>query len=167
MYGAFDRTCGYIAHLLSRFEKYFPKLSDFVAKIVWLVPRLHIYNHTDLCRWLRSFVYTLGVGYTDGEACERAWAEAIKDISSTREMTFGHRHDYLNDRQSEHNFTKLIMFGLSLLVRYITTLLICLSSHTTAKVPGKGHGRTCSGGIRIRGSVRRQPRSRRGMVRIG
>lgn len=50
----------------------------------------------------------------DGEAIERLWAATNPIATSTREMTPGARHDFLEERWGASNFRKVTELGASL-----------------------------------------------------
>ncbi|KAG6904667.1 hypothetical protein DXG01_008210, partial [Tephrocybe rancida] len=52
----------------------------------------------------------VGVGWTNGEAPERGWANINPIAQSTKEMGLGVRHDMINDHFNDWNWKKSITF---------------------------------------------------------
>ncbi|KAJ7094134.1 hypothetical protein C8R44DRAFT_645647, partial [Mycena epipterygia] len=85
--------------------------------MTWLVPKFHLPAHIRMCNLLFSFNLTRYVGWTDGEAPERGWANTNPLASSTKEMGPGSRRDTLNDHFNDWNFKKIIALGKTMLER--------------------------------------------------
>lgn len=102
---SYDIACQYDRHFEERFRAQFPSVKDF-SRFRFYIPKMHLYAHRDNCHYQYSFNYTAGSGRTDGEACERGWAELNQFSTSTREMNGAHRHEVLEDRISDINFRK-------------------------------------------------------------
>ncbi|KZT01724.1 uncharacterized protein LAESUDRAFT_663379 [Laetiporus sulphureus 93-53] len=113
IFASYDIACGFCKKIRLRFEEYFPDLLHILDRITFLIPKMHLLGHQELCRQLFSFNLTEGAGRTDGEVIERVWAQYNELIRSTREMTYGHRHDVMNDHHSSLNFEKMINLGRS------------------------------------------------------
>lgn len=110
---SYDIACQWSVHLFERmsaFPHYFQFDSD-EKKIVFLVPKFHLPAHVAKCQTAFSFNLTRGVGRTDGEAPERAWANLNPAASSTKEMGPGSRRDTLDDLLGDWNHKKVIGLG--------------------------------------------------------
>ncbi|KAG1737598.1 hypothetical protein EDD22DRAFT_852172 [Suillus occidentalis] len=79
--------------------------------INYFVLKFHLAAHVETCQTQFSFNWTLGVGWTDGEAPERGWANINRVASSTKEMGPGARRDTLNDHFSDWNWKKVTGLG--------------------------------------------------------
>ncbi|KAL6300781.1 hypothetical protein BKA93DRAFT_739915, partial [Sparassis latifolia] len=111
IYLSYDEICGYCVNIRQCFTTHFPDLVPLLDKLVFLVPKMHILGHKEVCQLQYSFNYTEGVGRTDGEAPERVWKQDNEHIESTKEMDSGHRHDVLNNQHSALNFDKTTTLG--------------------------------------------------------
>lgn len=78
-----------------------------------LVPKFHLPAHILPCQLAYSFNLSPGVGRTDGEAPERSWAVSNLLAYSTREMSAGGRHDFLDDAFGDFNWAKAVEIGKS------------------------------------------------------
>ena len=63
--------------------------------------------HTAECRPFFSLNNLAGAGDTFGKNAEQKWADIEGIARSTKEMSPGHRHDVINDQNSDGN-TKLV-----------------------------------------------------------
>ncbi|KAJ7116908.1 hypothetical protein C8R44DRAFT_879439 [Mycena epipterygia] len=87
--------------------------------MVFLVPKFHLPAHIEACTLRFSFNLTRDVGWTDGEALERGWANANPLATSTKEMGPGSRRDTLDDHFNDWNHKKIIALGDTMLDRTI------------------------------------------------
>ncbi len=78
------------------------------------VPKLHCCAHKLECQCWYSLNIQPGMGRTDGESIERVWAIMNGCASSTKEMGPGSCHDTLDCHFNYLNWTKRIMFGMSM-----------------------------------------------------
>ncbi|KAJ6487351.1 hypothetical protein DFH09DRAFT_1339464 [Mycena vulgaris] len=88
-----------------------------VEYMTFLVPKFHLPAHIEACNLRFSFNLTRYVGWTDGEAPERGWANTNPLASSTKEMGPGSRRDTLNDHFNDWNYKKIIGLGKTMLER--------------------------------------------------
>lgn len=79
--------------------------------MTFLVPKFHLPAHIEECNLRFSFNLTRYVGWTDGEAPERGWANANPLATSTKEMGPGARRDTLDDHFNDWNYLKIIGLG--------------------------------------------------------
>lgn len=86
------------------------------CRIVFLVPRFHLPAHVDSCQTSFSFNLTKHVGWTDGEAPERGWADINWVATSTHEMGPGSCADTLDDHFGDWNWKKIVSIGLLLIL---------------------------------------------------
>lgn len=108
---SYDIGCQYYKNLENRFRNCFPNLLDTVCKVTVRVGKMHLFGHEEQCQFGFSLNYTRGVGRTDGEECERLWAEYNQAAGSTKYMGRGHRCDTIDDLTSAWNWTKLTNMG--------------------------------------------------------
>ena len=79
---------------------------------IWfLVPKFHLLAHIESCQQSFSFNYVRFVGWTDGKAPERGWADLNGLAYSTREMGPGSRQDTLEDHLGDWNWKKITSMG--------------------------------------------------------
>lgn len=114
---SYDINCQYIKKLARRVHDQFSleKIKTFKSidsgelpkRVVAGIGKYHAPMHTADCRPFHSLHNLPGAGDTFGENAEQKWAD-IEGISrSTKEMAAGHRHDKVNDQNSDAN-TKLV-----------------------------------------------------------
>ncbi|KAI1781959.1 hypothetical protein LXA43DRAFT_977822 [Ganoderma leucocontextum] len=114
---SYDINCQYIKKLARRLQDQFAlqKIQSFKSidtgelpkRVVAGIGKYHAPMHTAECRPFHSLNNLPGAGDTFGENAEQKWAD-IEGISrSTKEMAAGHRHDKVNDQNSDVN-TKLV-----------------------------------------------------------
>ena len=108
---SYDIGCQYYKNLEKRFQSCFPDQLGAVQKLVVRVGKMHLMGHEDQCQYGFSLNYTDGVGRTDGEECERLWAEFNQAAGSTKQMGRGRRCDTLDDITSAWNWAKLTHLG--------------------------------------------------------
>ncbi|KAJ7724201.1 hypothetical protein B0H16DRAFT_1736802 [Mycena metata] len=107
---SYDIVCAWNKLLKERMAK-MPALVrlDLTMKLLrFVIPKLHILGHKELCRLLYSLNITRGAGQLDGEGIERPWASIGGLASSTREMGPGARHGVLDAQWGSWNWQKLI-----------------------------------------------------------
>ncbi|PIL28189.1 hypothetical protein GSI_09726 [Ganoderma sinense ZZ0214-1] len=114
---SYDINCQYIKKLARRLQDQFSleKTKSFKSiqsgtlpkRVVAGIGKYHAPMHTADCRPFHSLNNLPGAGDTFGENAEQKWAD-IEGISrATKEMAAGHRHDKVNDQNSDAN-TKLV-----------------------------------------------------------
>ena len=86
---------------------------DFLQlpKILAAVGKFHLPAHIKMCRYLFSMHWLPGAGQTDGEAAERVWSAENTVALRSREMSSGHRHDFLNFFRGDKNVQRLHNMG--------------------------------------------------------
>ncbi|KAJ7044412.1 hypothetical protein C8F04DRAFT_1250376 [Mycena alexandri] len=72
----YDIACQYIIYLEDRFEKQFPDQLEYIKKMRWGVPALHVQGHQDSCTYLFGTAYMECIGHFHGETVEHYWPEA-------------------------------------------------------------------------------------------
>jgi hypothetical protein len=77
----------------------------------FVIPKMHIKGHLQICQERFSLNLTPGSAQTDGETIERPWAHIGAVGSSTREMGPGSREDTLNGHWGSWNWQKLVGLG--------------------------------------------------------
>lgn len=116
LFVSYDIACQWKRHLLSRCTKFPPQLRDHMLRlsILYAIPKFHLPAHGFSCLTLFSFNFIPGSARVDGEGIERLWASTNPVATSTREMSPGARHDFLEARWGTQNFKKLVGLGDSL-----------------------------------------------------
>ncbi|KAI0026857.1 hypothetical protein K488DRAFT_32830, partial [Vararia minispora EC-137] len=124
---AYDIACQWSRNLrdrLSRVPSRFaiaPHAATFVARVlphtVFVVPKFHLAAHKQSCQSNFNLTFTPGVGLTDGEASERAWAGVNPVAASMKEMGPGSARDTMEDRCGFWNWRKHCGIGILLAAR--------------------------------------------------
>ena len=76
------------------------------------IGKFHLPAHKESCRFKFSYNFLPGVGLTDGEASERQWAWLNGISTRAKEMTWGHRHDTLNNFWNDMNVRRQHSMGM-------------------------------------------------------
>ena len=95
---SYDIACQWHIHLAKRCDDFPPQLQNAfkaLTQIIYAIPKFHLPAHGSACWSLYSLNYLIGSARVDGEAIERFWALSNSVATSTREMTSGARHDFL------------------------------------------------------------------------
>ena len=121
-FSSYDINCKYGINWLRRLAAMLA-LDRVWPLIRRCIPKWHINAHKGACKWLNSFYFMPGVGQTDGEEPERKWSIMNLLGRAIREMTHGHRQDYLNHHFSDYNIQKL--FRLGAYVSHLTRWSVC------------------------------------------
>ena len=112
---SYDIACQYFRNLWKRMDdvKFPPNLCIDRTKveIKAAIPKFHLAAHQEHCHTLYSLNLQPGAGRLDGEVVERDWAKLGTAANSTKEMTSGSRHDFLDDFCGDMNFLKLKTMG--------------------------------------------------------
>ena len=114
---SYDINCQYVKKLSRRLRDQFApdkiqafksiESADLPEVLVAGIGKYHAPMHTAECRPFFSLNNLPGAGDNFGENAEQKWAD-IEGISrATKEMAPGHRHDRLNNQNSDAN-TKLV-----------------------------------------------------------
>ena len=116
----YDVNCQYrinfadrIQYIKDRFEglKCVPKSENVFPPTLIAIGKFHLPAHKPSCRYKFSFNFLRGAGVTDGEASERIWAVLNSYATRAKEMTWGHRHDTLNDVWNDFNVRRVHSMG--------------------------------------------------------
>ncbi|KAG1800908.1 uncharacterized protein HD556DRAFT_1430245 [Suillus plorans] len=86
--------------------------------IHYSVLKFHIGAHIEECQIAYSWNFGKFVGWTDGEAPERGWANINRVASSTKEMGPGTRRDTLDDYFGDWNWKKITALGMSISIHF-------------------------------------------------
>ncbi len=110
---AYDIQCQFRLNFLKRMKQNlsifqtFPSLTSFrFPATIAAVGKFHLPAHKVSCRFKFSFNWLPWAGITDGEALERIWAALNALAIRTREMSYGHRHDVINNFHSFMNLKR-------------------------------------------------------------
>lgn len=113
---AYDIWCQFVKRLGIRLREHFS--DDVVASLVSIdsaklpeirggVGKLHVNMHNIQCRRRYTLNFLPSTCMDDGETCERLWTFINALALRAKEMTAGHRHDFLNDIISAHNVRQM------------------------------------------------------------
>ncbi|KAJ6518389.1 hypothetical protein DFH09DRAFT_1331989 [Mycena vulgaris] len=117
---SYDIACQWHINIWMRMRGYANEeiMVDGTGKyMTFLVPKFHLPAHIEACNLCFSFNLTRYVGWTDGEAPERGWANANPLATNTKEMGPGSRRDTLNDHFNDWNYKKILGLGKTMLER--------------------------------------------------
>ncbi|KAG1847185.1 hypothetical protein DFJ58DRAFT_717237 [Suillus subalutaceus] len=117
---SYDIACQWNKNLWSHMSAFPHKfhLNHDEKVITFLVPKFHLPAHIARCQTRFSFNFIKGVGWTDGEAPERGWADINPLATSTREMGPRSRRDTIDDHFNDWNWKKVCAMGAILLRKY-------------------------------------------------
>ncbi len=112
---AYDINCQYRINFAQRMKTFREKFTGCLPSITQTnfpptilgIGKFHLPAHIPSCRFKYSFNWLPGVGMTDGEALERIWSFLNALAKRAKEMTSGHRHDFLNDVFNDMNIRRL------------------------------------------------------------
>lgn len=79
--------------------------------VQYAVPKFHLYAHKVYCQLRYALGWLLGTAFTDGESCERVWANANPAAPSLREMGPGGMSDTMDDMCGSWNWQKTCGLG--------------------------------------------------------
>ena len=108
----YDVNCQYRKNFVTRMTfvrsvfggmSFVPRAEVMFPPTLVAIGKFHLPAHKASCRFKFSYNFLPGVGMTDGEASERIWAVLNSWSTRTKEMTWGHRHDVLNDVLNDMN----------------------------------------------------------------
>lgn len=127
---AYDVMCNWSVNLFKRLELYPQSLRprQILSTLQLLIPKFHLNAHIDWCRHFFSFNWSSGVGRTDAESPERAWAISNSLAGSTKKMGPGSRRDMLDEHFGDWNWRKTITLRMSIAFAFGTVLLILSNS---------------------------------------
>ena len=112
---SYDIACQYFQNLWKRMDdvKFPPNLRIDRTKveIKAAIPKFHLAAHQERCHTLYSLNLQPGAGHLDGEVVECDWAKLGSAANSTKEMTSGSCHDFLDDFCGDMNFSKFKTMG--------------------------------------------------------
>ncbi|KAF7325927.1 CxC2 domain-containing protein [Mycena kentingensis (nom. inval.)] len=91
-------------------------------RVQYALPVWHATAHQDECQAEMSLSHAVGVGRTDGEGIERAWAVLNPISYSTKEMGKGHREDTIEGKIDHMNFMKNVAEDDTLARKYLIAL---------------------------------------------
>ncbi|KAG1747926.1 uncharacterized protein EDB91DRAFT_1235827 [Suillus paluster] len=114
---SYDIACQWhkkLWHCMAAFPVSMQLLPAFTT-ISFFIPKFHLPAHIDECQTSFSFNFKSGVGWTDGEAPERGWANINPVASSMKEMGPSVRRDTLDDYFGDSNWKKVVKLGHTML----------------------------------------------------
>ena len=113
----YDINCQYIKKFGRRIQDQFApatrqefksiKSAELPQTIVARIGKYHAPMHTPECRPFHSLNNLPGAADSFGENAEQKWADIEGITRATKEMSAGHRHDKINDHNSDTN-TRLV-----------------------------------------------------------
>jgi hypothetical protein len=104
--GSYDNYCIWTVNKTRRFAINYPDDVHLVEGMSGIVPIVHIRNHKDDCWYLFGGSYQHGAGRFTGETAELMWPYLNSYAGQTRQMSPGHRHDFINLRLNDWNWFK-------------------------------------------------------------
>ncbi|KAI0043375.1 hypothetical protein FA95DRAFT_1498735 [Auriscalpium vulgare] len=114
----YDINCQYRINLQERLDWMRKETADLDSILKYDFPltlaavgKFHLPAHCEACRIFFSFHFLPWCAMTDGEAAERIWAILNSIGNATREMTPGHRHDFINALLSDLNARRVHGIG--------------------------------------------------------
>lgn len=75
------------------------------------IGQFHVHGHLTRCFPRFSLNFIKGAGVQDGEILETLWNKVKGIADSTRGMGSAHRHELIDDRMNDSNWTKLTRIG--------------------------------------------------------
>lgn len=128
---SYDIACQWKRKLLSRASNFPPQLKEHLLglTLIPVIPKFHLPAHGFSCQTQYSLNFVPNCARVDGEGIERLWAGTNPVATSTREMTAGTRHDFLEERWSTQNFRKVVHLGESLAAK-LRTAVTGLTKHS-------------------------------------
>ncbi|KAG8944832.1 hypothetical protein FRC03_001880 [Tulasnella sp. 419] len=108
IFHSYDVACQWRKKAQIHFEAHRPDLVPIVRRLIHVLPKMHAIAHQGPCRYTLSFNFTPHAGRTDGEQIERNWSKSKSISGSSREMSEGHREDFLNLFHDAANFQRLV-----------------------------------------------------------
>lgn len=110
---SYDIACQWFVNLRTRLAELPPHIRPLViAKLIAMIPKLHVYSHKEGCQIIFSLNYLLGAGRTDGEGIERTHSNTGPVCNSTKQMGPGHRHDTMDCHWCHWNWQKVVGLGM-------------------------------------------------------
>ncbi|KAH7099136.1 hypothetical protein BKA62DRAFT_673696 [Auriculariales sp. MPI-PUGE-AT-0066] len=109
-----DRGCSLSVNFVDRLTKEFPThltIHSVANEVKWVIPKLHITGHTEVCQYKYHLAFTVGAGRTDGESIERSWVETKHAAVISRDASPAMRADILNDEHNWWNYRKTILIA--------------------------------------------------------
>ncbi len=110
----YDINCQYRKKFKQRLQdlmKQYPALESIQNRtfphLIPAIGKFHAPAHTASCRCRYSYNFLPGVGMTDGEACERIWSILNLLALRAKEMSAGHRHDFITDFNNDQNVRRV------------------------------------------------------------
>ncbi|KAK1217927.1 hypothetical protein PQX77_019402 [Marasmius sp. AFHP31] len=103
----YDVACVFYVHLRERFDENFADLAAIIDAMYLLVPKMHLYEHKEECRFKFALNFLAYAGRIHGEGIEPSWGETKQSGGSTRQMNPGHCHDRLNEYHNYWNWKKM------------------------------------------------------------
>ncbi|KAI1791116.1 hypothetical protein LXA43DRAFT_872705, partial [Ganoderma leucocontextum] len=132
----YDINCQYIKNFFRRILEQFAadkrkafksiQSADMPQTIVAGIGKYHAPMHTAECRPFHSLNNLPGAADSFGENAEQKWADIEGITRATKEMSAGHRHDKINDHNSDTN-TRLVHGMVDHLVEKLDTALVRLA----------------------------------------
>lgn len=108
---SYDVACQWFLRFFQRLRFLPVTLQIIPPMVIPVVPKFHLQSHEEKCHSEFSFNFAPGTGRTDGEGCERNWAELVGQGPSTAEMLPGHRWETLDDCCGWVNWRKAMGLG--------------------------------------------------------
>ncbi|KAF7325884.1 hypothetical protein MKEN_00439200 [Mycena kentingensis (nom. inval.)] len=124
---SYDIACQWKINLLERMPRLPSNMQKNFTEIViqFGLPVWHAPGHKTDCQKENDLGLKRGVGKTDGEGIERFWSRLNPAAYSSKEMTLGHRADFIDDRIDNNNYLKNMTLGTTLQRRLVVARAEC------------------------------------------
>ncbi|KAF7321419.1 CxC2 domain-containing protein [Mycena kentingensis (nom. inval.)] len=124
---SYDVACQWKLHLRNRMERLPPPMHKNLQEttVQFGLPVWHSPAHKTDCQNENDLALKRGVGKTDGEGIERFWSRMNAAAYSSKEMSFGHRADFLDDRIDNNNYTRNMTLRSTLQRRLVVARAEC------------------------------------------
>ncbi|EMD39865.1 hypothetical protein CERSUDRAFT_63408 [Gelatoporia subvermispora B] len=110
---SYDIACEYFKKFWTRMPALPSQLHMKLSRtsIIPKINKAHLVGHGEPCQGPYSYNYRRGVGYTDGEGCERCWPGLNKVAPSVKEMGPSSRRETIDDFCGYADWKKMVGLG--------------------------------------------------------
>jgi hypothetical protein len=104
--GSYDNWCIWSVNSKRRFATNYPEDQYMVEGMTGIIPVVHIRNHKEDCWYRYGGAYKHGAARFTGETAELVWPFLNSFAGQTRQMSPGHRQDFINIKVNDWNWHK-------------------------------------------------------------
>jgi hypothetical protein len=130
---SYDTMCILKPNLVHSFAINHPDTVHRLLNTKLLIPVGHVCNHKELCKYVYTYAYTLGVGCFFSETVEYFWPCLNHFGGQTHQMMNGHRQDTIICVCGDWNWCKIQCLGNLFSSSYNVKLLIVFYSAATGE----------------------------------